>query len=74
MGWGGLPASLVKDDIINGRLVQLAFPAFDQGEYPIYAIHNVANPPGPAARWFTAEVRARLSSEFHASNGVGADP
>ncbi|MGG7539849.1 LysR family transcriptional regulator [Rhizobium sp. Nf11,1] len=74
LGWGGLPASLVKGDIADGRLVRLAFPAFDQGEYPIYAIHNVANPPGPAARWLTTEVRARLSSEFHGSNGVGTDP
>lgn len=63
LGWGGLPVSLVKDDIAGGRLVRLEFPAFDQGEYPIYAIHNVANPPGPAARWLTSEVRARLSRE-----------
>jgi DNA-binding transcriptional LysR family regulator len=61
LGWGGLPASLVQDDLANGLLVRLQFPAFDQGEYPIYAIHNVANPPGPAARWLTSEVRAKFS-------------
>lgn len=60
LGWGGLPASLVQDDLANGCLVRLQFPAFNQGEYPIYAIHNGANPPGPAARWLTSEVRARF--------------
>ncbi|AFL50572.1 DNA-binding transcriptional LysR family regulator [Sinorhizobium fredii] len=63
LGWGGLPASLVKDDLANGRLVHLQFPAFDQGQYPIYAIHNDSNPPGPGARWLTSEFRARLSRE-----------
>lgn len=63
LGWGGLPAYMVKDDIAHGSLIRLDFPLFDEGEYPIYAIHNVANPPGPAARWLTSEVRARLSRE-----------
>lgn len=61
LGWGGLPEYLVREDIAARRLIQLQFPAFDQGEYPIHAIHNVANPPGPAARWLTTEFRARLS-------------
>jgi hypothetical protein len=52
---------MVKDDIAHGSLVRLDFPLFDEGEYSIYAIHNVANPPGLAARWLTSEVRARLS-------------
>ncbi|WP_026621578.1 DNA-binding transcriptional LysR family regulator (plasmid) [Ensifer sp. WSM1721] len=63
LGWGGLPASLVKDDLVTGRLVQLQFPLFDQREYPIYAIRNVANPLGPAARWLASEIQARLSRE-----------
>lgn len=62
LGWGGLPASLVKEDLLHGRLVRLDFPSFDQGEYPIHAIHNLANPPGPAARWLMSELRAKLSS------------
>ncbi|MBX5186176.1 MULTISPECIES: LysR family transcriptional regulator [unclassified Rhizobium] len=62
LGWGGLPASLVRDDLADGRLVHLQFPIFDQGEYPIHVIRNVANPPGPAARWLTTELQARLSA------------
>lgn len=61
LGWGGLPASVVRDDLKNGHLVRLEFPAFEQGEYPIYAICNIANPPGPAARWLISEFRTRLS-------------
>ncbi|PDT16623.1 LysR family transcriptional regulator [Rhizobium sp. J15] len=61
LGWGGLPAYLVEDDLADGRLVQLQFPAFDQGAYPIHAICNVANPLGPAARWLTGELQARLA-------------
>ncbi|OHV18781.1 LysR family transcriptional regulator [Rhizobium sp. RMa-01] len=61
LGWGGLPASLARDDLADGRLVHLQFPAFDQSEYPIHVIRNVANPPGPAARWLTAKLKARLS-------------
>lgn len=61
LGWGGLPASVVKDDLAAGRLVRLQFSAFDQGELPIHAVRNVANPPGPAARWLTAAFQARLS-------------
>lgn len=66
LGWGGLPAPVVKDDLADGRLIHLQFPAFDQREIPIHAIRNIANPPGPAARWLTAALQARLS-------GVGGD-
>ncbi|NGO54246.1 LysR family transcriptional regulator [Mesorhizobium camelthorni] len=61
LGWGGLPVSLVQEDIASGRLVALHFPAFNQPEYPIYAIGNVATPPGPAARWLSVEVRAKFA-------------
>ncbi|WP_105373320.1 LysR family transcriptional regulator [Neorhizobium huautlense] len=69
LGWGGLPASLVTDDIANGRLVHLDLPIFDQNGYPLYAIHNVTTPPGPAARWLTSEIRARLSRQSKLAEG-----
>jgi len=62
LGWGGLPASMVRDDLASGRLVDLQLPAFDQGEHPIYAIHTAAHPPGPAARWLISEFRAQFSA------------
>lgn len=60
LGWGGLPESLVREDLANGRLVRLRFPAFDQGPYPIYVIRSAVNPPGPAARWLTEEIERQF--------------
>ena len=57
LGWGGLPVPLVRDEVKNGRLVHLKLPAYAQGQYPIYSIYKVTNPPGPAARWLIAELR-----------------
>lgn len=62
LGWGGLPISLVQDDIDCGRLVALRFPAFGQADYPIYAISKASTPPGPGARWLTATVKARFAA------------
>lgn len=62
LGWGGLPAAMVRDDITEGRLVPLLLDAYQQGEYPIYAIHRTANPPGPASRWLVRHFEASLSN------------
>ena len=61
LGWGGLPASLILEDLQKGRLVPLALDAYDQSEYPIYAVRKLDNPPGPAAAWMIEAFRDRLS-------------
>lgn len=61
LGWGGLPLSLIFDDLRSGRLVKLELDAYEQGEYPIYAMHRMAMPPGPAAAWMIDAFRAKLS-------------
>jgi DNA-binding transcriptional LysR family regulator len=61
LGWGGLPGSLIWEDLQQGRLVHLQLPAYEQGEYPIYAMTKLSNPPGPAARWLIEAFRAQLS-------------
>lgn len=63
LGWGGLPESLVHEDLVSGHLVQLRLPAFDQRQYPIYVIRSMANPPGPAARWLTEEIETRFARQ-----------
>lgn len=63
LGWGGLPESLVREDLANGRLVRLEFPAFDQRQYPIYVIRSTTNPLGPAARWLTEEIETRFAHQ-----------
>lgn len=62
LGWGGLPASVIREDLISGRLVQLDLDAYEQGSYNIYAIRKTANPPGPAASWMIDAFRERLSN------------
>ena len=62
LGWGGLPASLVREDLQAGRLVALQLDAYEQGEYPIYALRKIANPPGPAANWLIQAFREQLSN------------
>jgi DNA-binding transcriptional LysR family regulator len=61
LGWGGLPASFIMEDLQKERLVSLDLDAYDQSEYPIYAVRKVDNPPGPAAAWLIEAFRDRLS-------------
>lgn len=61
LGWGGLPASVIREDLQRGRLVHLDLEAYEQGEYPIYAIRKLSHPPGPAAAWMVEAFRQRLS-------------
>ncbi|MBB3310633.1 DNA-binding transcriptional LysR family regulator [Rhizobium sp. BK196] len=61
LGWGGLPVSLVGNDIMKGNLVAIKLEAYEQGEYPVYAMHKAASPPGPAGRWLVEAFRRRLA-------------
>ncbi|MCF6370141.1 LysR family transcriptional regulator [Rhizobium halophilum] len=62
LGWGGLPAPLVREDLQSGRLVALRLEAYEQGEYPLYALRKVSSPTGPAGSWLVEAFRRRLSS------------
>jgi DNA-binding transcriptional LysR family regulator len=61
LGWGGMPASLIYDDLQKGRLVRLDLEAYEQGEYPIYAMRRLSTSPGPAAAWMIDAFRKKLS-------------
>jgi len=73
LGWGGLPASLVLEDVRQGRLVHLKLEAFEQGDYPIYAVRKIANPPGPATKWLIDEFRTQLSRCPSATDLISAN-
>lgn len=62
LGWGGLPAPLIEDDLRTGRLAVLPLDAYQRGDYAIYAIRRAASPPGPAGRWLIEHFQARLSN------------
>jgi DNA-binding transcriptional LysR family regulator len=68
LGWGGLPASIVQDDIRNGDLVVLDLSAYEQGEYPLYALRKISHPPGPARQWLIDSFARRLSTCPHHSS------
>ncbi|MBB3945867.1 DNA-binding transcriptional LysR family regulator [Rhizobium skierniewicense] len=61
LGWGGLPASVVRDDIINGDLKALELDSYEGGEYPLYALRKADTPCGPAATWLVDAFQQRLS-------------
>jgi DNA-binding transcriptional LysR family regulator len=51
VGWGGMPESVVRDDIEAGRLVALDLPDWQAVTYGLSALYRTDTPPGPAARW-----------------------
>ncbi|MBC2773931.1 LysR family transcriptional regulator [Rhizobium sp. AQ_MP] len=62
LGWGGLPASVIREDLAKGRIVHLDLPAYEQGSYNLYAIRRADNPPGPAGTWLVRAFEERLSN------------
>ena len=56
LGWGNMPEHMVRDDLRDGRLVQLR--ASDQPVYPfaLHLIHRADTPPGPAGSWLAERL------------------
>jgi DNA-binding transcriptional LysR family regulator len=59
LGWGGMPAHAVQEDLDAGRLAQLAIEDLSAGErmLPMSVAYLTANPPGPAGRWLIERLR-----------------
>jgi Transcriptional regulator len=75
LGWGGLPAPVAGRDIMNGNLIALNLDAYEQSQYPLYAMRRTANPLGPAGQWLIQAFEQRLSkcpahSEFKQMLGM----
>ena len=60
LGWGGMPFSLVHQDLMEGRLVRLDVEPYDAADYPVVAEWQTAKPPGPAGRWIVSEIAGSL--------------
>jgi DNA-binding transcriptional LysR family regulator len=71
LGWGGMPAHAVKQDLQQGRLVKLAIEDVpDEGLIlPMFAVYLTAKPPGPAGRWLIERLR-QCSSQHPASGEI----
>ncbi|MBB3119492.1 LysR family transcriptional regulator [Pseudoduganella violacea] len=51
IGWGSMPESVVRDDLENGRLVELKIQDGGTFHYPLFVIRRKDEEPGPATRW-----------------------
>lgn len=61
LGWGGMPAHTVEQDVAHGRLKVLSMedvPA-DGLPLPMSVVYPSASPPGPAGRWFVRFLQAQ---------------
>lgn len=61
IGWGNMPAGMIKEDLAQGRLVEL--PMEDMSApYPLSALWRRDRPPGQATRWLLDSLARSLST------------
>ena len=60
LGWGGLPAWMIVDDVVAGRLVVLDLEPYPVRAYEIFAFHRADTQPGPAGRWLLERFKQEL--------------
>lgn len=60
LGWGGMPAHVVRADLDSGRLIELVIEDVPPGgvTIPISAAYRSNDPPGPAGRWLIERLRS----------------
>jgi DNA-binding transcriptional LysR family regulator len=63
IGWGNMPKPMVQEDLDSGRLIELDLPDAKSGAYRFDAIYRTDAPPGPAAAWLIARLKAQTSPE-----------
>jgi DNA-binding transcriptional LysR family regulator len=62
-GWCAMPTHLAQSYLDSGELAELKL-ATHKGEplrFPLYVVHKIEQPPGPAAKWLLSELRRRFS-------------
>jgi DNA-binding transcriptional LysR family regulator len=59
LGWGGMPYHMVKQDLKDGRLVELSIRNVPPGgaTLTMSAIYRTSEPPGPAGRWMIERLK-----------------
>ena len=65
LGWGGMPMHSVRNDIDEGRLVELRSEDVPPGglALPMFAIYRNSEPPGPAGRWLIDRLKSNSSTK-----------
>jgi len=65
VGWGNMPMHMVQSDLASGALVSLdvedTLPA--GFSLTMAAFRRASEPPGPAARWFVDDLKARFAHD-----------
>jgi DNA-binding transcriptional LysR family regulator len=59
IGWGKMPAAMVRADLQSGRVVRLDLPDWRGGTFTMHLLHAAGAQPGPAARCYAAVHRRR---------------
>ena len=62
LGWGNMPASMVADDLADGRLVRLPIADTDGESYDLLLIRRQDHPLGPAGRWLADRLAAVMAA------------
>jgi len=59
LGWGSMPLHAVRQDIDEGRLVELSIENMPAEGFlmPMSAVYRTAEPPGPAGRWMIDRLK-----------------
>jgi DNA-binding transcriptional LysR family regulator len=57
LGWGNMPEPMVRAELADGRLVRLTLADAEVYPYPLFMIHRVDTPPGPATAWLEQRLR-----------------
>ncbi len=60
LGWGGMPAGVVKDDLKSGALVKIAIEDLPDPNLVMVmsAVFRTDKPPGPAGRWLIEHLKS----------------
>jgi DNA-binding transcriptional LysR family regulator len=56
LGWGNMPAEMVREDLARGRLVRLRPAEAMPYLFPLLLIRRTDTPPGPAAQWLAERL------------------
>ena len=76
IGWGSMPALMVRADLEAGRLVELDLPEVKRRRLPLTAIYRTDSPPGPAGRWlirrFVEQAEGDLAPDDAGARGPHA--
>ncbi len=61
LGWGSMPCHMVADDLARGAVVAIELEASPVrgAAFSMHAIYRKDAPPGPAGRWFVAQLKGK---------------